>query len=140
MITKLVLNEILHHVGMLWIIISNNEMKYEIDKSNHQDWLNKGPWYNTDICSRLHGSLIEDFITHARTDRYNLMCYLVAHDKKIPAYEDDEISIGYRLIPKHATIEALEALGAILHLIDIWLKLLEENYDANRVAYITTIK
>ena len=64
-------------------------MKYEIDKNNHQYWLNKGTWYNTDICSRLHGSLFEYFITHARTDRYNLMCSLVSHDKKLPAYEYD---------------------------------------------------
>ena len=76
------LNEILHHVGMSWTISSNDEMKYEIDESNHQDWLNKGTWYNTEICSRLHGSLFEYFITHVRTDRYNIMCSLVAHDKK----------------------------------------------------------
>ena len=50
MITEFVLNKILHHVGMSWIIFSNEEMKYEIDKINHPDWLNKGPWYNTDIC------------------------------------------------------------------------------------------
>ena len=54
MITKLVLNAILHHVGMTWMIFSKEEMKYEIDKSNHPDWLNKGPWYNTDICLKLH--------------------------------------------------------------------------------------
>ena len=74
--------------------------KYEMNKSNHQDWLNKCPWYNTDTCSKLHGSLFEDFITHARTNRYNLMCSLVAHDKKLPAYEDDKSSIGDRVIPK----------------------------------------
>ena len=82
MVAKFVLNEIFYYVGMSWIIISNDEMKYEIDKSNHQYWLNKCPWYNTDICSRLHGSMFEDFITHARTNRYNIMCYLVVHDKK----------------------------------------------------------
>ena len=54
MITKFVLNEILHHVGMSWIICSNEEIKYEIDKSNCPDWLNKGPWYNTDICSNTY--------------------------------------------------------------------------------------
>ena len=43
-ITKFLLNAILHHVGMLWIICSNEEMKYEIDKINTQDWLNKGTW------------------------------------------------------------------------------------------------
>ena len=107
MITKFVLNEILNHMGMLWIIRSNEEMKYEIDKSNHQDWLIKGPCYNTSIYLWLHGSLFEDFITHARTDRYNLMCYLVAYDKKQLAYEDKESSIGDRLIPKNETTEAL---------------------------------
>ena len=48
--------------------------------NNNQDWLNKVPWYNTDICSRLHVSLFEDFITHAITNRYIIMCYLVAND------------------------------------------------------------
>ena len=100
MITKFVLNAILHHVGMSWIINSNDEMKYEIDISNHQDWLDKVPWYNTSICSRFHGSLFGYFITHARTDRYNIMCYLVAHDRKQPAYEDEERILGDRLIPK----------------------------------------
>ena len=36
-ITKFVLNAILHHVGMSWIIISNKEIKYDMDKINHQD-------------------------------------------------------------------------------------------------------
>ena len=85
MITKFVLNAILHHVSMSWITSSNDEMKYEIDESNHQDWLNKGPWYNTAIFSRLHRNMFEDFIIHARTDRYNLMCY----DKKQLTCEDD---------------------------------------------------
>ena len=66
---------------MSCIISSNDEMKYEMDKNNHQSWLNKVPWYNTDIYSRLHGSLFEDFITHSITDIYYLMCYLVSHDE-----------------------------------------------------------
>ena len=45
MITKFVLDAILYHVGTSWIISSNNEMKYEMDENNHQDWFNKGPWY-----------------------------------------------------------------------------------------------
>ena len=49
-VTKFVLNAILHHVGMSWIIIPNQEMNYEMDENNHQDWLNKGPCYNTPIC------------------------------------------------------------------------------------------
>ena len=50
MFNKFVLNAILHHVGLLWIISSKYEMKYEKDENDHQDWLNKGPWYNTVIC------------------------------------------------------------------------------------------
>ena len=60
-------------------------MKYEIGKSNHPVWLNKVPWYKKDICSKFHGKLFEDFITHARTDIYNLLCSIVAHDKKEPS-------------------------------------------------------
>ena len=55
-------------------------MLYEMDESNHPDWLNKGPWYNTAIWSRLHGSLSETFIAHAGTNRYNILCSLVAPD------------------------------------------------------------
>ena len=83
------LNAIVNNVSMSWIICSNENMKYEMDESNHPDWFNKFPLYNTAICSRLHGSLFEDFITHARTNIYNLLCYIVAHDKKQPACEDD---------------------------------------------------
>ena len=68
------------------------------------------------------------------------MCSLVAHDKNQPAYEDDESSIGDMPIPKNVTTEALEALGATLNFIDVWIKLFEENYDARRVAYITSMK
>ena len=88
MITKFVLNAIWHNVGMLWIISTKKEMKYEINKNNHQYWLNKGSWYNTSICLKLHESMFEDFITHAKTDKNNLMCSLVAHDKLQPAYAD----------------------------------------------------
>ena len=85
--------------------------------------MNKGPWYNTSICLKLHGSMFEDFITHARPYRYNLMCSLVVHDKIQLDYEIDEIIIGDSLIPKDATIKSLKALGATPNFIDIWLKL-----------------
>ena len=83
------LNAIFYHVGMSWIICSSEEIKYDIDKSNHPDWLNKGPWYNIDIFSKLHGSLFEYFISHERTDRYHLLCSIVSHDKKQPSHEDE---------------------------------------------------
>ena len=58
-ISKFVLNVILHHVGLLCVIFSNKEIKYEIDEINHLDWLNKVPWYNIAIFSRLHGSFLK---------------------------------------------------------------------------------
>ena len=45
-ITKFVLNAMLHHVRMSWIIRSNQEMEYDMTtKSNNLEWLNKIPWY-----------------------------------------------------------------------------------------------
>ena len=60
--------------------------------------------------------------------------------KKQSSYEDDKISIGYRILSKHVTTEALEALGASLNFIEIWIELLDNNYDAICVAYSTDMK
>ena len=109
-------------------------------KKYHQDWFNKDPWDNTSICLRLHGSLFEYFITHARNDRYNLMCSLVALDKIQPAYEYDESSIGDWSITKNTSIEALVSLVSTLNYIDKCLKLFEDYYDTRCVAYITVMK
>ena len=35
-ITNLVLNAMLHHVGMLWIIKTHKQLKYDIDKHNSE--------------------------------------------------------------------------------------------------------
>ena len=99
-----------------------------MDKSYNFDWLNKDHWYNTSIFSRLHGSLSEDFTTISRNDRYNLLCYFDADDKKQTACEYDESSLGDKLVPKNATTEALEALVDTPNFIDMWLKPLEDNY------------
>ena len=108
-ITKFVLNSMLHNVGMSWIISSNQEMDYDITtKSNHLDWFNKGPWYNKNICSKLHGIKFEDFITQARIDQFTIMCSLVAHDRLQTDYEDDVRIIGDRAIPNDATVKELK--------------------------------
>ena len=104
-------------------------------KNNHLDWSNKGPWYNKNIFSKLHVIKFEDYITQARTDRYNIMCSLVAHDRLEPGYKDDESSISDRSIPNDATIKTLKSLGATFNFIDIWLKLLRENYCARSESY-----
>ena len=68
------------------------------------------------------------------------MCYLVAHYRLQPNYEDDEIIIDDREIPNDATIKKLEALGATFNFIDIWLKFLRENYCARSESYINATK
>ena len=60
--------------------------------------------------------------------------------KKQPDYEDEEISIGNRLIPKHVTTEALEALGAIINFIETWIKLLDQNYEVICERYNKAMK
>ena len=43
----------LHHVGMLWIIETHEQLKYDTDKHN-SEWMTGGPWYNTYICKKIH--------------------------------------------------------------------------------------
>ena len=104
-------------------------------KSNHLDQLNKSTWYNKNICSKLHGIKFEDFITQARTDRYNIMCSLVARDRFQKDYKDDESSISDIAIQNDATVKELKSLGATFNFIDIWIKLLRENYCAQSESY-----
>ena len=59
---------------------------------------------------------------------------------KLRTYEYDESSIGERLIPKHVITEALKSLVATLNVIENWLKLLDNIYDARRVAYSTDMR
>ena len=87
------------------------------------------------ICSKLHGIKFEDFITQARTYRYNIMCSLVAHDRLNTYYKDNEISIVDRAIPTDATVKELKSLGATFNFIDIWLKLPRENYFYRSESY-----
>ena len=77
------------------------------------------PSYNTDICSKLHVKLLEDFIISARTDRNNLICSIVGNDKKQPSYEDEENIIEDRIITKNTRTKALESLGATFNFVDI---------------------
>ena len=92
-------------------------MLHEIEKNNHPDWFNKGPWYNTSNCSKFHGKVFEYFIKNARTERYNITSSIIAHDKQQPTYVDDAISGEGRQISNNEKTEALEALGATLNFI-----------------------
>ena len=80
-ITSFVLNTVLHHVGISWIIETNKYLEYDMDKHN-SDWIAGGPWYNTFICKKLHGKVFEEFIINAITEKYNLMYLIDAHEKQ----------------------------------------------------------
>ena len=80
-ITTFVLNIMLHHVGMLWIIKNYEKLRYDMDEQN-LDWMTGGPWYNIYICRKLHGKVFEGFIINTRTDRYHIMCSIDAHEKE----------------------------------------------------------
>ena len=72
-------------------------------------------------CSELHGSRFEDFIAQARTDRYNLICFLVANDRLQQDYKDDERRILDRVMTDDETIKKIEAVGPTINFIDILL-------------------
>ena len=63
------------------------------------------------------------------------MCSLVAHDMMQDNKQDDESSIGDRVIPNDATVKALKSLGATFNFIDIWLHNFRDNYFARSDSY-----
>ena len=56
--TSFVSNTLLHHVGMLWIIKTHEQLKYAMDKHD-SDCITGFPWYNIFICKKLHGTVFE---------------------------------------------------------------------------------
>ena len=101
------LNTVLHHVGLSWMIPSIKEMKYDIKENNDSDWFNKVPQYNKAICSKLYGTVFDDFIRNDITDGCNIICSLPAHDKLQPTYVEYAGSGGRIAIPNNSTTVAL---------------------------------
>ena len=127
-ITNFVSNTMLHHVGMIWIIENHEYLKYDMDLQNY-DWMKGGPWYNQSICIKLHGKVFEGFIVNARTDRYNIMCFIDAYERENQQSScDDDSNGGGCPLPKKPTTTALESLGATIDFIGCWLKALEHNF------------
>ena len=108
--------------------------------SKHLEWFDTGPCYNKYICSKLHGITFEDFITQARTDRYNIMCSLVAHDRLQENKTDDKSSIIDREIPNDATLKSLKSLGATFNFIETWIHNFCEKYFARSDSYSIAMK
>ena len=107
--------------------------------SKNLGWFDTGPWHNKNMCSKQYGTICEGFIKQARTDRYNIMCSLVAHDRLQDNEQDYESSLGDRVIPKDATVNALNSLGATFNFIDIWLHNFRHNYFEQSVSYTAAV-
>ena len=43
--------------------------------------MDKCPWYNTTIFTKLNGQIFEDYLKMVLKDRYELMCTVDAYDK-----------------------------------------------------------
>ena len=72
--------------------------------------------------------MFEGFIRNARTDRYNIMCDIDAHENNNPSEHDYGSSGGGYPLPSHSTTEELVLLGATIYFIGFWLKTLEQNF------------
>ena len=90
-------------------------------------WITCGPWYNTYICEKWLETVFEEYVRNERTDRYNIMCYIDAHEKNQQSYIDDVSSGGGNVLPSNSTTEALVSLSATIYFVDCWLKWLEQN-------------
>ena len=107
----------LHHVGMIWIIENNKDLKYDMDILNSY-YMTGGQWYNTSIFKKLHSKLFEGFIINARTDRYNIMCSIDAYGREHQSSScDDGSSGGGFPLPITSTPEELESLDATIYFI-----------------------
>ena len=92
-----------------------------MDKHN-SEWMTGGPWYNTSICKKLHGKVFEGIIKNSRTDRYNIMCSIDAHEKDHTSSCDYVSSGGGCPLPSNPTTKALVSLGETIYFIGCWLK------------------
>ena len=62
--------------------------------------------------------MFEEFIRNSRTDRYNILCSIDAHEKEDPSLFDDGSSGGDYTLPLNPTTESLVSLSATIDFID----------------------
>ena len=54
--------------------------------------MNKVPWYNTTICSKLNNQIFKDYFKTGGKDSYALMCAVGAYYKEHVSILDDAIN------------------------------------------------
>ena len=76
----------------------------------------------TNILKKRHEIVFDEFIRNERTDRYNLMCSISAHEKQKPPSFYYGISSCGNALPVKSTTEVLLSLSATTNFIDCWLQ------------------
>ena len=61
MVTKFVLNRVLHHVGLSWIFESTQQLEYGIEEHIPYQ-LTDFPWYNISICTKYMEQCLENIL------------------------------------------------------------------------------
>ena len=71
--------------------------------------------------------MFEKFIINARTERYNIMCSIDAHEKQQSSFIDDGSSGGGNNLPSDLTTESLVSLSETIDFIYCSIKCSEHN-------------
>ena len=120
MITPFMMNSMLHHVGMSWMITSKKGMDYE-NFSNHDNvgWFDKGPWHKKNICSKLAPLDYVDFYERKDIDE-NMENEMKEMNEKIvenPFKDDDNFDEAIPMqIRKERTTQAYKD-NIVLHFV-----------------------
>ena len=81
-ITPFVLPVVFQDSGLLWIIGKNNHILFKMAIIVSQ-WMDKVPWYNKIICTKLNGQIFEDYFKTGCKDRYELICNIYEYVKSM---------------------------------------------------------
>ena len=79
-ITPFVIQMVFQHVGLLLIINNNKYLKFEMNVQVSQ-WMDKSPWYNITILTKLNGQIFKDYFRTVCKDMYELMCAVYVYAK-----------------------------------------------------------
>ena len=82
----------------------------------------------THIFVKIYRKVVEKFIRYARTDKYNIMCFIDTQRKGNPSEFYVGSSCGGYPLPLNSITEALVSLSATTDFIGFWLQGLEHNF------------
>ena len=116
-IDPFVLHIVFHHVGISETIEKNNDLIFEMAVMGRQ-WMDKSPWYNTNICTEWNGQILGDNFWTGRKDRYEFMCRFDLYEKYHVSLSYDDNSVGGIPMPNTSSKELLFSLCQIIDFID----------------------